>query len=649
MAIIIPSKNIYEINNPKTRDNVIDKVSVEETIVKPNNEYEVNVYNQEPFNIVTNDTIIDPNNKDRQTKLITKSVSIQGGNFLWAFFCSHTEYNSYKKSQTITIKIPKVKNNSYISKIYYGLNEDGENNIKYSLFGSKQSGTVTANLSFDITSSGGTNPKITNIVYSNPTIDFEDEHYEIPKKETFVYEGFAGGEIGGTNGIATSEATLYDSSSLLTSIPYNYIENGIEYYCIDIDFIVGVRIVKMGGAVLEHSETNMSGTYEEYIPKQIEITIYGNTIGIDITDGSVSYVKDENGNIVQGKGNKPHSLSGNELLQDSAKVGDIALTKHLAKNVLEQYKKGKETATLLCSIGEYYDTLYPKRIENLSYNGKNFIQTNKLTIKNTITNPHEQGYSAKFNFALENIEMVGNETSIIIETPIDPDIAKSVLYFNLPDYVTLESNPVVVTKSKTLITIKTQNKQQMIDFAREHYGTLVTDYCYKVEQYRYTEAPISVYKLNVLDSSFNIITELYNEIFFEPKDFTFSFDKTENYKYLELVFTTTVSEDKCIIVYDVGILPNGKHDLEVKVFNTTNGNFEVFIKEIKYVAISTKDLSLPMVFRLHDEVIPMVYSANGVDVPMSRYQYGLPKVFEVTGSNIIYDGAVWQELTLQEI
>jgi hypothetical protein len=33
---------------------------------------------------------------------------------------------------------------------------------------------------------------------------------------------------------------------------------------------------------------------------------------------------------------------------------------------------------------------------------------------------------------------------------------------------------------------------------------------------------------------------------------------------------------------------------------------------------------------------------------MSQYQDGTPKVFEVVGSNMIYDGAVWQELNLIE-
>lgn len=58
-----------------------------------------------------------------------------------------------------------------------------------------------------------------------------------------------------------------------------------------------------------------------------------------------------------------------------------------------------------------------------------------------------------------------------------------------------------------------------------------------------------------------------------------------------------------------------------------------------------EDLS---VFEIGDEVIPMVYGADGADRPMSRYKDGTQKVFNVVGEKFIYDGAVWQELTLQE-
>lgn len=54
------------------------------------------------------------------------------------------------------------------------------------------------------------------------------------------------------------------------------------------------------------------------------------------------------------------------------------------------------------------------------------------------------------------------------------------------------------------------------------------------------------------------------------------------------------------------------------------------------------------VFDIGDEVIPMVYGADGADRPMSRYRDGADKVFVVVGTKFIYDGAVWQELTLQE-
>ena len=55
-----------------------------------------------------------------------------------------------------------------------------------------------------------------------------------------------------------------------------------------------------------------------------------------------------------------------------------------------------------------------------------------------------------------------------------------------------------------------------------------------------------------------------------------------------------------------------------------------------------------MTFHLHDEVIPYIMGADGKDKPMSVYADGSPKVFQVLSSKIFYDGAVWQELEIQE-
>ena len=56
-----------------------------------------------------------------------------------------------------------------------------------------------------------------------------------------------------------------------------------------------------------------------------------------------------------------------------------------------------------------------------------------------------------------------------------------------------------------------------------------------------------------------------------------------------------------------------------------------------------------MCFNEYDQVIPMVFGADGKDKPMSLYLDGTPKVFAVLGTKMYYDGAVWQELSLQEI
>lgn len=71
--------------------------------------------------------------------------------------------------------------------------------------------------------------------------------------------------------------------------------------------------------------------------------------------------------------------------------------------------------------------------------------------------------------------------------------------------------------------------------------------------------------------------------------------------------------------------------------------------DTKEKVISIEGGGLPMKFNLYDEVIPMVYGYDGKDRPMSLYKDGTPKRFQVLGTKIYYDGAVWQELSLQEI
>lgn len=64
----------------------------------------------------------------------------------------------------------------------------------------------------------------------------------------------------------------------------------------------------------------------------------------------------------------------------------------------------------------------------------------------------------------------------------------------------------------------------------------------------------------------------------------------------------------------------------------------------KVISTETSD---KMVFNIYDEVVP-TYNTPFGDAPLSLAKNGKPKSFKVLGSKAYFDGAVWQELTLQE-
>ena len=87
---------------------------------------------------------------------------------------------------------------------------------------------------------------------------------------------------------------------------------------------------------------------------------------------------------------------------------------------------------------------------------------------------------------------------------------------------------------------------------------------------------------------------------------------------------------------------NGKETATIRVsvndYYDTDGN----------IALSITDESKPMLFKNGDIVIPYVATPGG-DRPMSVHPDGTAKSFLVTGVTLISDGAVWQELQLQEV
>ena len=481
MAIVIPSKNIYNKNNPKVRDNVIDNVTVNQTIITPNNEYDIPVYNQRFRNF----SIINTQEVSEHFEVVNKHTAFGHVEDVVLAFVSYVRIDNYGKIQ-ISVKIPIVNNNSYIQSILHGTNEQGNTNIKYTLQGYKKSGTVTATEYYDYAEDTFSMSNITATETESAL-----QTFQIPKEETFAYEGYNSTfDISAT---VPSTVDFADLGTILTAIPQVVGDN----FEITFDLISKYRVVKIGNnfAVVGGSKTiRVDGTYEEYIPEQIEITFYGNTIGIDLKDGTIKV----------NSGDYPFSLDGNELLQDSGTVGEKSISQHLGDNVINQYRKGKETANILCNISDYY--------------------------------------------------AYGAEKSIY-------------------------------SKGKSLVPIYVTNDVSCSYTSTNDYSTLV------VTTDKIFEAPITV---------------------------------VVSHRITGATKQTTIT------------IPSGSKRATKKVEYTYGIN--------SYNAT----LNANMVFEQNDKVIPMVLGADGNDHPMSVYQNGVPKIFTVVGTDIIFDGAVWQQLTLQE-
>ena len=88
---------------------------------------------------------------------------------------------------------------------------------------------------------------------------------------------------------------------------------------------------------------------------------------------------------------------------------------------------------------------------------------------------------------------------------------------------------------------------------------------------------------------------------------------------------------------------NGKETAKVVV------SIGEYYDERNNVVISTKTEGVKMSFEIGDIVTPMVFGTDGKDRPLSNKNSVSPKNFRVCGTRKYYDGAVWQELTLQEV
>lgn len=390
MAIIIPSKNIYGTSkNDIIRKNRIDKIEVNANKVnvqidKDNLSYVETIFVQSSNGEVIGQTTYTSSNKAYDTESV---VIVQTGGSM-----PNVEFQllTYSEMKLGYLSIPiKIYANSYqdkyITDLYSGKDQDGNDKIEYTMdYVSAQlsaSGkwqysdsitkqpsqydTVTFSVSTD-------NPVITNkkgkilkdTLTSSPdnqvSVIDNNINYAFAMEQTFKPENATGSvTLSVSNNLSLADKTNVSIANFTEGTD----ENG-KYFAITLNVLVSRVITTLINSdyasvyVTAGDRPNprdMSGTQYIDIATQIQFTFHGETRFLNVSE-MIEYIGDTYGKQV-------FSIDNNELLQTSnVYSGQNAIQKDFGKT-LSQYINGKETATLRCSINDYYDTDGNKVIE----------------------------------------------------------------------------------------------------------------------------------------------------------------------------------------------------------------------------------------------------------------------------------------------
>jgi hypothetical protein len=497
MAILIPSSKIYNIENPKIQNNVLEEIKVGSKKINSYADYDKIVFTNE----YTGSTVVSTSQSPLIDTVVDRAYVGTSGS-LTIYNISIAHISGQQTFANITVKFPVVRDDYYVSSIKTGEDAYGEPNIKVSMRGTIEKGIwkgkatavgydAEGNISASVST---TETELESVV--------QNTHYSFNMQQKII-----SWEQKGTAAAAPTDATAkveLDLGNLLEVNPEYETVDGIDYINLNIKALANWMMHK-GGVTTQYTHNSfpftisgLKGNYEKYTYDTISITIYGNTVGINLADYTLAVGNEETQN--------PFSLvEENELMQET------------------NYKLSSLTEETDYWIGES------------SYTSDGSSTTHYYT-------------------SVHLYNTYSTETWVTYTTPSG-------------------------TSYQVLIPAKATTHSPAID-CTEGYVTINSVYNHKPA----------------------IIV-----------DFSKTLSSYENGKE-----TATV---RCSI---------GDY------YDTENG-----------LTITPKTDS-KMTFEIGDKVVPMVRNSKGQDNALSSYSNGTAKVFNVVGEKYIYDGAVWQELTLRE-
>lgn len=458
--IIIPSKHIYQIDNQKVIDNKVGKIEVQVKSVEPDNHYDETVYNEDINNGFTlNSSPI----QKREVTLFNNVVDV--ANPIVYFYTAYIYAdNQYYVSKTINIPI-QLDTKHIVASILTGLNSKGEKNIKYVCQGKIVQGITNSSVVFTATTSG-TNVQSYSAIIIPPTNDGYYQEQEnsgiffVPTQDSYTTKN-SDGTISVT---AKIDIPSIDNLAEITASEVTI--EGKQYFQLSLQNILcGIRITKGGGrGTAVSSATNKTvlsgsvsgGRYIEYIPEMVTISVYGNTVGINL----------RNEVITIGDGNNVMSFSGNELMQ----MTNTPSVEETYEKASAYYKNGKEVATIRVGI-EDYDSEVAKYID--------------INVINTYKEGDEEYYyeftSTEYQFKVGDLFRLGTEWNKVLY--IVGDVYGSVASYEVEQ----EEKTVVIMGKKKSISKSGENGLPMTF----HIGDIVIPYIYGAD---HKDKPMSLNK-----------------------------------------------------------------------------------------------------------------------------------------------------------
>lgn len=379
MAIVIPSSKTYDRQNPKVIDNVIERIEVGAVEVVPDNEYETTVYNE--------DLIFDNIEKTEETINTYKdAIALNQGSSTTRNVRGACGLKYILNYVTIPeIYILKVQKNKFISKIYKDNDENGNPQIKIGLrirqsISTGDSSYQPRTNTFDFSISWSEKEEKT--LYGLQDLEYKNDisssvsslsvssAYQINSYHSVIEENNQlkiSSYLYANSNNNWSPNTITVDNSIFAKLQKNDITvqdttiDGVDYYKLSsVKILVGIDIIFMSCLVESKKDfSSVNGYYRAVGSRvlqeceELSITVYGNTVGIDLTDKTV-YINEQTQK-------KVHSLDGNELMQTSNYIKDENgnITQNAIGNMYgktrKKYERGKETATIRCSIADYYD------------------------------------------------------------------------------------------------------------------------------------------------------------------------------------------------------------------------------------------------------------------------------------------------------